>query len=267
MKNIFCLLALTIAFILPATSQTKSFRMYNMIRYKNSPSALSPFLLPMKIANESVLLNPADSMPDASAIGNFASQCPADELVTMDLETWPYYPASKLTNTINRFLTALTYFKNVNTSSVVGFYGVPPKQAYQWSLIDPVNNPSGYYNWKLISDSLARVAKSVDVFQPSFYTYDADTASWRKMVDTTIAAIKRYSTTKPVYAYIWPQYHGGSGGGDSSLKFIDTAIWKYELRTLYDRTDGCIIWTSNKDENNKVISWDPNMMWWQAEMA
>ncbi len=265
MKNKIGTLAFILLFSIGVGAQSKSFNLYNQVRYSGSPTSLLPYLLPIKIANESQLLNASDSTPNEAAIENFAAQVPPGELVTLDLETWPYYPAAQLTSTINRFLTSISYFKSVNTTSPIGFYGVPPRQAYQWSSIDPVNNPGGYYNWKLISDSLARVAKNVDNFQPSFYSYDADTTSWRKMVDTTIAAIKRYSTTKPIYAYIWPQYHQGTGA--LQLQFIDTAIWKYELRTLYDRADGVIIWTSNKDPNNNTIYWDPNMLWWQATKA
>lgn len=262
MKNRLVSLAFVMLFATGAGAQSKSFNLYNQVRFSGSPNSLLPLLLPLKIANETQLLNPSDSTPNATAIANFAMQCPAGVVVTLDLETWPYYPAAKLTNTINRFLSTISYFKSANATSSIGFYGVPPKQAYQWSSIDPVANPSGYYNWRIISDSLARMAKNVDNFQPSFYAYDADTISWRKMVDTTIAAIRRYSTTKPIYAYVWPQYHQGTA--PLQLQFIDTAIWKYELRTLYDRADGAIIWTSNKDVSGNTIYWDPNMLWWQA---
>ena len=247
-------------FTLFAGAQPKSFNLYNQVRYNNSPKSLMPLLLPIKIASEKQLLN-TDNLPDQAAITSFAGTCPAGELVTLDLETWNYY-GSALTSTVNNLINSINYFKNANTTSPVSFYAVPPKQAYEWSSIDPVNNPSGYSGWRYINDRLAPVAAKVDNFQPSFYTYDADTTSWRKMVDTTIAAIRRYSTTKPIYAYIWPQYHQGTD--PLQLQFIDTAIWKYELRTLYDRANGVIIWTSNKNPDGTFISWDPNMLWWQA---
>lgn len=241
--------------------EKKDFKLFHLVRYPNTPKNLMPYLHPTIIANERMLLD-QDNLPDTQAIKAFALAYTFDEPLTLDLETWPYYPAPKLTKTINDFLNVITAFKSVNKTSPIGFYGVPPKQAYQWKSIDPVNNPRGYASWKKISDSLGRVAEKLDVFLPSFYMYNSDTVSWRKMVDTTLAAIKRYSKSKQVYAYIWPQYHQGK---DSySLQFIDTAIWRYQLEVLYNRTDGCIIWTSNKDHDGKRISWDPNMSWWQV---
>lgn len=262
MKNKFTCLAFLMLIAISVGAQSKPFKLFNQVRYNQTPASLLPFLQPIKLTGDNVLLNAADSTPNQTAIQNFALTCPPGVPVDLDLETWPYYPDSKLTSTINKFLTTINYFKSANTVSPIGFYGVPPKQAYQWSSIDPVNNPSGYANWKHISDSLARVAVNVDVFQPSFYAYDTDTTSWRKMVDTTIAAIKRYSTTKPIYAFIWPQYHQGTN--PLQLQFIDTAIWRYELEQLYKKANGVIIWTSNKDGNNNTIYWDVNMPWWQV---
>ena len=242
-------------------TEKKDFKLFHLVRYSNTPQNLMPYLHPTKIANERMLLN-LDNFPDIESIKSFALNCKSNEPVTLDLETWPYYPAPKLTNTIDDFLNVITTFKSVNNTSPIGFYGVPPKQAYQWKKIDPVNNPRGYAGWKKISDSLGRTAEKVDIFLPSFYMYNPDTVGWREMVDTTLAAIKRYSISKPVYAYIWPQYHQGKDF--YSLQFIDTAIWRYQLEVLYNRVNGCIIWTSNKDHDGKRISWDPNMPWWQV---
>lgn len=241
--------------------KTKDFLLFHLVRYRNTPVDLMPYLHPTKIANEKMLLD-QDGFPNSHAIEAFAKTCPPHVPVTLDLESWPYWPDAKLTNTIDNFLMVIGSFKRVNTSSPIGFYGVPPKQIYQWKSIDPADNPKRFATWKKISDSLGRVAQHVDIFLPSFYAYDPDTASWRKMVDMTISAIKRYHQSKPIYAYIWPQYHQGST--PNSLQFIDTAIWRYELEILYNRVDGCIIWTSNKDSNGNIISWDPNMLWWQT---
>lgn len=237
------------------------FIFFNLVRYKNTPANLMPYLYPIKIANEKMLLNP-DGSPNENAIKSFAYTCGGNHPVTLDLETWPYSPGSALTQTIRDFITAVNDFKSVNNTSPVGFYGVPPKQAYQWKNIDPVNNPSGYSTWLNVSNALEPVAEKTDLFQPSFYAYNPDTTAWRKMVDTTLAAIQRYNQNKPIYAYIWPQYHDNSV--PYSLQFMDTAIWHFELEVLYDRTNGCIIWTSNKSSDGNIISWDPDMLWWQT---
>lgn len=245
----------------PPINKPREFILYHLVRYNNTPSSLMPYLHPTKIANESMLLN-ADGSPDISAIQNFARTCKDRIPVTLDLETWPYYPQEELDKTIENFLTVIKAFRHVNTHSPIGFYGVPPKQAYEWKNIDPVNNPSGNRNWLKINDALAPVAGHVELFLPSFYAYDPDTTSWRKMVDATVKAIKKYKPDRPVYAYIWPQYH--QGASPHQLQYIDTAIWRYQLEILYDRVDGCIVWTSNKASDGSRISWDPDMPWWQT---
>lgn len=245
----------------PIVDKPKDFILFNLVRYNNTPSDLMPYLHPTKIANESMLLN-ADGSPDITAIKNFANTCEDRIPVTLDLETWPYYPQAELDKTVGNFLTVIKAFRSANTHSPIGFYGVPPKQAYEWKNIDPVNNPSGYGNWLYINNALAPLAANVQLFLPSFYAYDPDTTSWRKMVDATVAAIKGYGAPRPIYAYIWPQYHQGSS--PYNLQYIDTAIWRYQLQVMYDRVNGCIVWTSNKDSHGNWISWDPNMPWWQA---
>ena len=267
MKNKFTYVACLMLITLTAGAQTKSFQLFKQVRYKNTPTSLLPFLQPFALANENNLLQPDRQTIRKSGVDSFANTCMGTDPINMDLETWAYYPTATLYKTIDSFNKVINYFKAVNTHTPIGFYAVPPKQAYQWSSIDPVNNPSGYASWKSISDNMAPLAANVDLFEPSFYTYDVDTTlGWRKMVDTTIAAIKRYSTTKKIYAFIWPQYRGtGTYPAPApQYQFIDTARWRYELEVLYDRTDGVIIWTSNKAPDGTTISWDVNFPWWQA---
>jgi hypothetical protein len=77
----------------------------------------------------------------------------------------------------------------------------------------------------------------------------------------TLEEIKKYKRELPVYAYLWPQYHENT---PRQWQFLDPDLWKFELETLYPLTDGVVIWTSNKDANHQIISWDERMPWWQA---
>ena len=270
MKNKLLYLACLLIFVVSASAQTKSFILFKQVRYNKTPTSLLPFLQPFALANENNLLEADRQTIRKSGIDSFANACLGTNPVNMDLETWAYYPTATLNKTIDSFNKVINYFKAVNNHTPIGFYAVPPKQAYQWSSIDPVNNPTGYAGWKGISDNMARLAANVDLFQPSFYTYDVDTTlGWRKMVDTTVAAIKRYSTTKKIYAFINPQYHGTGTfpAPYPEYQFIDSASWRYQLDVLYDRTDGVIIWTSNKAANGSIISWDVNFPWWRATKA
>lgn len=251
-------------FLCLSTWNTKlqaQFVLYNSVRYNNTPASLTPYLRPINLQNESTLLN-ADNTPNYPAVKTGAANTIAltGVPVTLDIETWPFSPSSALSNTVSLYNKVIDSFKSVNTTSGVGYYGTVPKVAYNWSNIDPVNNPSGYNGWKNLNSNLSPIAQKVDIFFPSFYVYDLDTSAWRKMVDSTVSAIKRYSTSKPIYAYIWPQYHDGSA---YDRQFVDSARWKFQLETLSKRVNGVVIWTSNKDSVNNTISWNPNMQWWR----
>jgi len=250
---------------------TPKFTLYNTVRYRNAP-ANPNYLQALTLTSMSQLVapyvatnpGPTDNLPNFPAIKALAQSTLPQPTVplTFDIEVWPYSPTASLNTTIANLIAVVDTFKKVNPLTPVGYYGVIPNQAYQWSNIDPVNNPSGYSNWKSINTSMKSVAKKIDIFFPSFYAYDTDTVSWRKMVDSTVAVTKRYYTGKPIYAYIYPQYHQSSTS--LSLTFIDTDRWMYQLEMLYKRIDGCVIWTSATAADGSTISWDPNgMAWWR----
>ncbi len=145
----------------------------------------------------------------------------------------------------------------------IGYYGVVPKTAFIWKNIQPPGS-TNYLNWQSLNLSLKPVASKIDIFFPSFYTFDSDTLAWKNVVMATLDEIKRYNINIPAYAYVWPQYHDKT---PIQFQFLDPSIWKFELETLYPLTDGIVIWTSNKDVNNQIISWDETMPWWQATLA
>ena len=270
MKNVFKIIA--IFFLLLEIKADAQFNLYNSIRYNNTPANLSPYLKTINLSSQSALVSPyvannpgpTDNLPNFPAVDSLARSLSGQTVpLTFDIEVWPYWTTASgnLNQTIKWLKQVVDSFKQMNSLTPVGYYGVVPEQAYQWRSIDPVNNPSGYSSWKNINASMASVASLIDIFFPSFYAYDTDTSSWRKMVDSTVSVAKRYGTGKPIYAYIWPQYHDGSA---YNLQYIDTARWRFQLQTLYSRINGCVLWTSNTDQYGNKISWDPNMPWWQV---
>ena len=263
---------LSYCFILVAfVVRSQGFTLFNSIRYNNTPSNKA-YMSPIVVTSQSALVSPyvttnagpTDNLPNYPAVDSLASSLKTANtpIATLDIEVWPYYPTSTMNRSITWYKNVVDSFKKINPTTQIGYYGVVPNVAYQWSKIDPVNNPSGYSSWDNINKAYAPVANKVDIIFPSFYAYDTDTSAWRKMVDSTVSAVKRYyGATKPIYAYIWPQYHDGSA---YNLQFIDTVSWKFQLKILKSRTNGCVIWTSNKDANGNIINWNENMPWWLA---
>lgn len=239
----------------------RHFTLFNSLHYKNTPDLEGEGLHRLNLVYENRLNDPGHII-DSEKIGSVAQALRGDPApVTLDIESWPFWGTpDALPSTIDKYLRVVRIFKQQNPASPIGFYGVVPRQAFRWSSMDPVSNPKGYAGWLGLNEAMRPVAGAVDVFFPSFYTYDADTVSWLKMVDSTVSAIKRYSGNKPVYAYIWPQYHEDKVTG--GRQFIDTAVWRFQLEALYSRVDGAVIWSSNKDHDGNIVSWYDGMPWW-----
>jgi hypothetical protein len=247
----------------------KTFTLYNSIHFTNTPGLSNFFVHDFELIYSSHLVsaNPnlaKDVIPNADSIlaqAEMSAKTPSMP-VSLDIESWSY-SSGHLDSTIGRFLEVIRLFKQANAASKVGFYGVVPHDAYSWPNIEPLGG-SNYMKWEQLNDSLAPIANAVDIFFPSFYTFDNDTLSWKNFVTATLSEVQKYGRNIPVLAYLWPQYHDGTA---NQFEFVDTAVWRYELETLYALTDGIVIWTGSKGPNGTTVSWDPNMAWWQTTQA
>ncbi|PSL43891.1 hyaluronidase [Chitinophaga niastensis] len=241
-----------------------SFLIFDGIHYANKPDLQPEGLLPLNLvyANRLVSPNPADNtqfLPDTVKIKAVATQylTQPNVPVTLDIESWSY-ATNALPATISKFKQVVNTFKNINPAVKLGFYGVVPNDRYDWNNIQPVGG-SNYLQWQRLNDAMIPVAQSVDLFFPAVYTFDTDTTAWKQFTAASIREARRYAPGKPVYAYIWPQYHDGT---PLSLQFVDPVIWRCELETLYQLADGCVIWSGNKGVNG-TIQWSNDMPWWQ----
>ena len=93
-------------------------------------------------------------------------------------------------------------------------------------------------SWKDRNKFFASLANHVDVVFPSLYTFYNDQAGWEQYATANIAEARKYN--KPVYAFIWPQYHGSNAtiGG----QHIAGDYWRKQLETVYQYADGVVIW-------------------------
>lgn len=102
------------------------------------------------------------------------------------------------------------------------------------------------------------LAKTVNAFFPSMYTFNDDRAAWKKKAESLVAAAHKIAPGKPVYFYIWPQYHGGT---QKALQFLSGDYWLWQLKTAKKAgADGVVMWSSGKPV------WNPNAAWWKATL-
>lgn len=270
----FGLLTATVLLILTACKKNngctgsdctpKVFTVFNAMHYNNTPDLNSRSVHDFYLVYPNHLVfpdpnDPTNILPNPDSIQQVAARYLNQPTipVSLDIESWSY-SSSQLDTTISRYMQVIAAFKQTNSSSKLGFYGVVPNDAYTWKNIQPAGSPN-YLRWQALNVSLSPIANQVDLFFPSFYTFDNDTVSWKNLVTATLEENKKYNRKVPVYAYLWPQYHDGTA---TQLQFVDTSVWRYELETLYPLTDGIVIWSSNKGPNKTIISWDETMPWW-----
>lgn len=248
-------------FFTNAQAQKKDFIIYNAIHYKGTPDLSSQGLHKLNLVYEAHLLN-SDKSPSTDSIRQVATKFKNEPNVpvTLDIEAWKFSP-DELQTTTDRYMQVLDEFKKTNSATPVGFYSVVPQSViHKWRKMRTTENYD-YSNWLNLNNRLKPIADKVDVFFPACYTYTDDTLAWKESVIATISEIKKYNKTKPVYAYVWPQYHGGF---PKAIQFVDPAVWRFELETLYPLVDGIVIWTSNRDVDKNIITWDENMPWWRV---
>lgn len=101
---------------------------------------------------------------------------------------------------------------------------------------------------------------AVDAFFPSMYSYGNQTPDqWQKKLQHLIAQAHALAPGKPVYPYVWPQYHEGS---PKALEFLDADRMKFELAAARDcGANGVVFWSSSKPR------WNVEAPWWQATQS
>jgi hypothetical protein len=115
-----------------------------------------------------------------------------------------------------------------------------------WTHADAPGKTVGYYGYNTLTGvppanrSYAQeLAHHVDAFFPSMYTFDDNQAAWATRAATEAAEDRALASGKPVFFYMWPQYHDGT---PKQFQYIDAAYWQFQLNTAYLDADGVVLW-------------------------
>jgi len=176
----------------------------------------------------------------------------------IDIERWSIYTENEIERVKNKekFLEILKRIRAARPEISFGFYGVIPERTY-WPLVDK-NKLAEKRTWETLNNkALADFAPYVDAIYPSLYTFYEDQAGWRRYAEETLKVARKFG--KPVYCYLWPQYH--SSNLRLKEKYLPVDYWGMELETCYQYADGIVIWNYEPD-----VSWDPNALWWQQTL-
>ena len=161
-------------------------------------------------------------------------------------------------STVDKLLSVLSWVKSEAPGVPFGIYGTVPVQDYWRAIRDSASTE--FQSWQQDNDQLERISDQVDALFPSLYTFYADRKGWVTYAIAQITEAKRKAKGKPVYAFLWPQYH--ESNRLLGLRPLDPDYWELELNTVHQHADGVVIWGGWG--NNGPESWNEEAPWWQV---
>jgi hypothetical protein len=96
-----------------------------------------------------------------------------------------------------------------------------------------------------------KLAVHEDALFPSLYTFGDDMRAWEAGFRRIMAEARSVAPGKRVYAYMWPQYHGGAKHAGS---YLTPTHWRRELDTATRLCAGVVIWgPSDSDPDQRWV--------------
>lgn len=168
----------------------------------------------------------------------------------IDIEHWPLRGRNRVGRSLENYMTVLEWFREAAPEVEWGYYGVVP-QRNDLFVMRP-RSTRRHQAWMRANDHFGSLANSVDALFPTIYVKrDTDPERWVELAERYIAEARRLNPGAPVYPFLWPQYHDGSG------RPIEPDFWRLQLETVRRLADGAVIWHTGR------YRWDSGAPWWQ----
>ncbi len=247
----------------PSTMQ-RPFIVFDATLYKNKPSFSDyPVLRPITVLYEWPLFLTGQSsaaLPSEQRVRSAVKDLrEASDPVVLDIERWPLKgDAQAVKMSVGKLLMVLSWIKQEMPSAKIGTYGTVPLPDY-WRAIRGRTNAE-FQAWQGDNDRLDELLPSMDALYPSIYTFYSDRQGWVTYAIAQIEEARRKANGKPVYPFLWPQYH--ESNYLIGLKPIEPDYWELQLNTVSQYADGVVIWGGwGKHEPEP---WNEDAPWWQV---
>ena len=246
-----------------SASLTRPFVVFDGTLYKDKPSLDAYHVRSITVLYEARLFVANQShaaMPSETIVRSLAYELrDSPEPVVLDIERWPLKgDGLTVQSTVGKFLAVLSWVKSEAPGVPFGVYGTVPVPDYWRAIRDPTS--AEFQSWQQDNDRLEGISDRVDALFPSIYTFYTDRQGWRTYAIAQIAEAKRKAKGKPVYAFLWPQYH--ESNRLLGLRPLDPDYWELQLNTVYQHADGVVIWGGWGA--NGPDSWNEEAPWWQV---
>jgi hypothetical protein len=242
---------------------SQTFVVFDGTLYKQKPDLSQYGVRPITILYENRFWpngQASTNLPQAGIVRALAAEVASSlSPVVIDIERWPVKGSPSLVqSSVTQYRTILQWFHEGAPSLRIGFYGTIPVPDY-WRAIQATTSAE-FKSWQQDNDRLELIGKEVNVLFPSLYTFYADRQGWVTYAIAQISEARRKASGKPVYAFLWPQYH--ESNKLLAEQFLDADYWELELMTARQYADGAVIWGGWG--NGGPQAWDEDASWWQV---
>jgi hypothetical protein len=256
------LLLLSSAGLAQSIASSKPFLVFDGTSYSNKPDLSAYGIRPITMAYAgkfgSDWYKSADRLPDLQAVQAVAREAQLKgHMVVLDIEHWPLKGSpDSVRDSVTKYKTVLEWFQAASPGLSVGYYGAPPIRDY-WRAVKETSSQERR-SWMEENNQIRSLAGAVDALFPSLYTFYPEQAGWKKYAIAQIEEARRYGNTKPVYVFLWPQYHESNRilGGTN----LPADYWLLQLETAREYADGIVLWSGTS-------KWDENAAWWKVTKA
>jgi hypothetical protein len=236
---------LAAAFIaIPTLADNAPFALYDNMYYKGKPNTTADGFVVSNILYEAVIWPHKvnyGTLPDRSAYEAMVRAHSANPgPLVIDIEELPLSGSPDLARQHQQTLATLADWAHAAApGKIIGYYG-----SNTLTRVAPAYVPYA-----------KELAKHVDAFFPPAYTFDDDRAKWQQRAQDAAAEAHALDPAKPVYFYLWPQYHDKT---PKQFQFVDAAYWSFQLDSASRLSNGIVIWSPGK------FDWNDSTGWWSA---
>lgn len=224
--------------------QNKGFTIYDNMEYKGKPDTANDGLIRSNILYEQQIWPKKEDMGILPKREDFEALVRANSVnpgpLVIDIEHISLRVPEEFARRAAQMLAQLAdWAHEAAPGKTIGFYGTNT-----FSNVLPANRAL-----------VGELAGHVDAFFPPIYNFNDDRANWETRAQAAQAEARGLDPKKPIYFYLWPQYHVGSA---RALRYVNGEYWKFQLETAHRYASGVVLWGPAE------YVWNNKSGWWDA---
>jgi hypothetical protein len=270
-KTSYLILALMVLAVLPsdaALARGRYFQLFDAMLFSGQPSFSEYGFKHLRIVDDHELYKAGESAANVPSVEQIKKVAEGGAgpggIVVIDLEQWSMTAAPDVVaSSRQKYIETLDRFHTASSNIKVGLYDVLPGRDY-WRAMGP-RGGAAYRSWEHQIDVAQPIVAHVDALFPSLYTFYSDQAGWVRYATENLRQARRIAAGKPVYCFLWPQYHDSS---DTPFALLSGDYWRLQLDTCRKLADGVVIWGGYTTKNGFTpLPWDASAPWWKETVS